>query len=86
MINAAYYDKPLIFTSTLSMGESRLEFTKVVSDTVLDMINAVYYDKPVIFIVSTFEFIKVVSDTVLDVINAVYYDKPLFCVKLATNN
>ena len=31
-----------------------LQFTKAVSDTVLDMINAAYYNKPLIFTRATF--------------------------------
>ena len=60
MINAAYYDKPLILSgqrfgrssSPIIRQEYKLlnifEFIKAVSDTVLDMRNAAYYDKPLI--------------------------------------
>ena len=62
MINAVYYDKPLILYLGYVSGEACLqsssseykllntfEFIKAVSDTVLVMINAAYYAKPLIF-------------------------------------
>ena len=46
MINATYYDKPLISIEAIYT----FEFIKAVSDTVLNIINAIYHDKHLIFI------------------------------------
>ena len=59
MVNAAYYDKPLILIGAtfrenlVSSGSeykllNTFEFIKVVSDTILDMKNAAYHTKPLI--------------------------------------
>ena len=54
MINAAYYDKPLILVSLSFGSEYKLlktfKLIKDVSDIIFHMINAAYYDKPLIFI------------------------------------
>ena len=46
MINAAYYEKPLISIEAIYT----FEFIKAVSDTAFAMINDAYYDKPLILI------------------------------------